>query len=155
MLLSSLVLFPFAVATLIPRELLFSGGNYTAIQLSPNGRYIAYIASDQNKVKNVFVKCITCKNARQVTFEKSTDVYGEYKDFVIHWSGKNVIIYQYDNDGDENWKLFKKNISEAEMAANPEKKTVISDKTAVQAMFIADTLEDTTNTVRTERRESC
>ncbi|KAK6049091.1 hypothetical protein COOONC_13404, partial [Cooperia oncophora] len=97
-------------------------------------RFVAYIASDQNKVKNVFVKCTKCKNARQVTFEKSTDVRNYY------WTGvENVIIYLRDNDGDENWKLFKKNISDAEMAANPEKRTVISDRKTVQARIIAIT----------------
>ncbi|KAK6035968.1 hypothetical protein COOONC_26527 [Cooperia oncophora] len=77
MFLYSLVFFPLAVATLIPRELLFSSQKYTNVKLSPNGTYVAYIASDQNKVKNVFVKCTKCKNARQVTFEKSNDVHGE------------------------------------------------------------------------------
>ncbi|KAK6054093.1 hypothetical protein COOONC_08401 [Cooperia oncophora] len=137
MFLYSLVFFPLAVATLIPRELLFSSQKYTNVKLSPNGTYVAYIASDQNKVKNVFVKCTKCKNARQVTFEKSNDVH-DYE-----WTGvKNVIIYQYDNDGDENWKLFKKNISEAEMAAHPEKRTVISDDKTVQAKIIANNHKD-------------
>ncbi|KAK6058267.1 hypothetical protein COOONC_04164, partial [Cooperia oncophora] len=137
MLLYSLVLFPFALATLIPRELLFSDRKYTAFQLSPNGRYVAYIASDQSNVKNVFVKCTSCKNARQVTFERSNDVW----DYT--WTSiENVIIYQYDNHGDENWQLFKKNISEAEMAANPEKRTVISDRKTVQAKIIASNYKD-------------
>ncbi|KAK6015048.1 hypothetical protein OSTOST_19535 [Ostertagia ostertagi] len=93
MLLSALVLLPLAVATLIPREVLFSDPKYSSVSLSPDGRLVAYIAPDENKVKNVFVKCTNCEHTRQTGVE-------------------NVIIYAQDNNGDENTMLFKKNISE-------------------------------------------
>ncbi|PIO53568.1 hypothetical protein TELCIR_25092, partial [Teladorsagia circumcincta] len=74
MLLSALVLLPIAAATLIPRDVLFSDPKYSSVSLSPNGRFFAYIAPDENKVKNVFVKCTNCKHTRQVTFERNSDV---------------------------------------------------------------------------------
>uniref|UniRef100_A0A8L8Q041 Peptidase_S9 domain-containing protein n=1 Tax=Heligmosomoides polygyrus TaxID=6339 RepID=A0A8L8Q041_HELPZ len=41
---------------------------------STDFRFFAYIAPDDNKVKNVFVKCTNCKHTRQVTFERTNDV---------------------------------------------------------------------------------
>ncbi|PIO61735.1 hypothetical protein TELCIR_16732 [Teladorsagia circumcincta] len=137
MLLSALVLLPIAVATLIPRDVLFSDPKYSSVSLSPNGRFFAYIAPDDNKVKNVFVKCTNCKHTRQVTFERNSDVLS------YSWTGvEDVIIYSQDNDGDENTMLFKKNISDAEIGANPEKRTVISDRKAVKAIISGNNHKD-------------
>ncbi|KAK5970720.1 Acylamino-acid-releasing enzyme [Trichostrongylus colubriformis] len=128
MLLPAFVLLPFVATTLIPRKLLFSDPKYLAVTLSPDGKSFAYIAPDKNTVKNVFVKCTTCKHARQVTFERKMDV------LFYSWTGvENVIIYGQDNEGDENMMLFKKNISEAEISKNPGKRSVISDSKGVRA----------------------
>ncbi|KAK5970721.1 hypothetical protein GCK32_007975 [Trichostrongylus colubriformis] len=133
MLLSTLVLLPFVATTLIPRELLFSDPKYSAVSLSPDGKSFAYIAPDENKVRNVFVKCTTCKHTRQVTFEREMDV------LTYTWTGvEDVIIYGQDRHGDENTMLFKKNISEAEISKNPEKRTVISDTKGVKAIIIGN-----------------
>ncbi|VDL71614.1 unnamed protein product [Nippostrongylus brasiliensis] len=128
-------LVPLLSATLIPRELLFSDPKFSAVSLSPNGRFYAYIAPDENKVRNVFVRCTNCKHTRQVTFEKSIDVLS------YSWTAvPDVILYVQDNNGDENTMLFKKNISDAEISANPEKRTVISDRPGVKALIMGNNL---------------
>ncbi|VDO60437.1 unnamed protein product [Heligmosomoides polygyrus] len=94
MLLTALLL-PLVTATLIPRELLFSNSKYSALSLSPDGRFVAYLAPDDNKIKNVFVMCTKCKHTRQ-----------------------------------------------AEIAANPEKRTVISNRPGVKAEVYFNNLRD-------------
>uniref|UniRef100_A0A158P8L1 Prolyl endopeptidase n=1 Tax=Angiostrongylus cantonensis TaxID=6313 RepID=A0A158P8L1_ANGCA len=64
-------------ATIIPRKLLFSDPKYSIFSLSPNGRFLGYIAPDNNGVKNVFLRCISCNYTRQVTFEERDDVLGK------------------------------------------------------------------------------
>lgn len=54
---------------LIPREVLFQDAKYSSVSLSPDGQQVGFISPDNNKVKNVFVKCDTCTSPRQVTFE--------------------------------------------------------------------------------------
>uniref|UniRef100_A0A8L8JTC0 Peptidase_S9 domain-containing protein n=1 Tax=Heligmosomoides polygyrus TaxID=6339 RepID=A0A8L8JTC0_HELPZ len=106
-------------------------GNHT------NARFVAYLAPDDNKIKNVFVMCISCEHTRQVTFERNDDVLG------YSWTGvEDVIVYKQDNNGDENTMLFKKNISEAEIGANPEKRTVISNCPGVKALILGNNLRD-------------
>ncbi|KAK6051744.1 hypothetical protein COOONC_10753 [Cooperia oncophora] len=140
MLLSALVLLPIG-----SRPLSFLGNFFSPIQNIQRSRsvrmegkkFFAYIAPDENKVKNVFVKCTNCKHTRQVTFEKSDDVLS------YSWTGvEDVIIYSQDNDGDENTMLFKKNISEPEIAAHPEKRTVISDRLGVKAIISGNNHRD-------------
>ncbi|XGW14448.1 hypothetical protein V3C99_000618 [Haemonchus contortus] len=132
-----LLLGPVVAATLIPRELIFSDPKYSSVSLSPNGRFFAYIAPDENKVKNVFVKCTNCKHNRQVTFERSSDVLS------YSWTGvEDVIIYGQDHNGDENTMLFKKNISDAAIAADSEKRIVISDRAGVKAVISGNNHRD-------------
>ncbi|KAK6745073.1 hypothetical protein RB195_011653 [Necator americanus] len=133
----AVLLLPLVSADLIPRELLFSDPKYSSISLSPNGRFFAYIAPDENNVKNLFVKCTSCKSTRQVTFEESSDVL-EYS-----WTGvQDVILYTQDRNGDENTMLFKKNISEADLALDRNKRTVISNRPGVRTIVIDNNRKD-------------
>ncbi|ETN75960.1 peptidase, S9A/B/C family, catalytic domain protein [Necator americanus] len=133
----AVLLLPLVSADLIPRELLFSDPKYSSISLSPNGRFFAYIAPDENKVKNVFVKCTSCKSTRQVTFEESSDVLG------YSWTGvHDVILYTQDRNGDENTMLFKKNISEADLALDRNKRAVISNRPGVKAIVMGNNHKD-------------
>ncbi|EPB67823.1 peptidase, S9A/B/C family, catalytic domain protein [Ancylostoma ceylanicum] len=133
----ALFLIPLVSADLIPRELLFSDPKYSSISLSPNGRLFAYIAPDENNVKNVFIKCTSCKHTRQVTFEDATDVLG------YSWTGvPDVIIYSQDRNGDENTMLFKKNISEEALALDRQKRTVISNRPGVKAVILGNNNRD-------------
>ncbi|KAK6020912.1 hypothetical protein OSTOST_13426, partial [Ostertagia ostertagi] len=88
MLLPALMLLPMAVASLIPREVLFSDPKYSSVSLTP----------DENKVKNVFVKCIDSEHTRQVTFEKNRNVLGKiYMGFHSSFEIKNYNnVYSFD-----------------------------------------------------------
>ncbi|CAJ0596891.1 unnamed protein product [Cylicocyclus nassatus] len=120
-------------ADLIPRELLFSDANYSAITLSPDGKVYAFIKPDENNIKNIFVKCTSCKHTRQVTFEKQSDVLG------YTWTGvPDIILFTQDRNGDENTMLFKKNISEEAIAEDPQKSTIISNKPGVKAQIFGN-----------------
>ncbi|KHJ88698.1 member 6 family protein, dipeptidyl peptidase family, partial [Oesophagostomum dentatum] len=137
MLLALLFLPLLSSAELIPRELLFSDTNYTAVSLSPNGRFYAFIKPDENNVKNVYVRCTSCKHMRQVTFEEKSDVLGYI------WTGvQDVILYTQDRQGDENTMLFKKNISEEALSHDRLKKTVISDKPGIKARIMGNNNRD-------------
>ncbi|CAJ0589742.1 unnamed protein product [Cylicocyclus nassatus] len=119
----------------IPRKVLFSYTKYSGIQLRPDGREYGFISPTKNNIKNIFVKCFSCKEARQVTFEEERDVLG------WSWTGvPNVILFAQDRHGDENTMLFKKNISEEAIAQNPQKSTVISNKPQVTAHIIRNSL---------------
>jgi hypothetical protein len=61
-------------AELIPRRLLFSEPKYSQVTISPDGRQIAFLAPNEQGISNVFVKCITCRDADPITFEKETHI---------------------------------------------------------------------------------
>lgn len=122
-----------AFSELIPRDLLFSNPKYSAVSLSPDGRAIGYLAPDNNGISNIFRKCVTCKHAEQITFEKK-DIDG------FEWTGAtNVIVYYQDNEGDENYRLYKLNITKATPAHKPH---AISDHKGVKSVIISNNLRD-------------
>lgn len=61
-------------AQLLPRTLLFGEPKYSAVSLSPDGRQIGFLAPNEYGISNVFIKCTTCKDAQQVTFENRTHI---------------------------------------------------------------------------------
>ncbi|GMT07475.1 hypothetical protein PENTCL1PPCAC_29649, partial [Pristionchus entomophagus] len=124
------LLFATTIATLIPREKLFSDSNNAeGVALSPDGKFLGFITPDANKIRNVYTWRISDRQKRQVTFEKG-DVMG----FV--WTGvPDIIIFSADPNGNENTMLFKKNISEM---ACPLKRKIISNKPGVQALIVAN-----------------
>ncbi|CAI4229704.1 unnamed protein product [Auanema sp. JU1783] len=129
----SILLIQICFSEIIPRELLFSDAKYTSVSLSPDGRHLGYISVDDNGVKNVFVKCINCKSERQVTFEKQDAVLS------YSWTAlPDIIIYTQDNEGDENTRLYKKNISSEAVARDKSKRVVISEQPRVKASIMAN-----------------
>ena len=60
---------------LIPREVLFGNPKYTSPKLSPDGKYISFLAPDLN-VLNVFVKLTSepLDQARMITNDKSRGI---------------------------------------------------------------------------------
>uniref|UniRef100_A0A1I7XH41 Peptidase_S9 domain-containing protein n=1 Tax=Heterorhabditis bacteriophora TaxID=37862 RepID=A0A1I7XH41_HETBA len=132
-----LLFLPWVSTTLISRDLLFSDDKYSSCSLSPDGRFIGYIAPDNNGIKNVFTKCVSCKYTRQVTFERDSAVLS------YSWTGvPDIILYTQDNNGDENTMLFKKNVSQAAISDNPRERFAISDRPGVKALIIANNHRD-------------
>ncbi len=57
---------------LIPREILFGNPERTSPKLSPDGKYLAYIAPDEKNVLQVWVRNTEKEDDRKVTADKKT-----------------------------------------------------------------------------------
>ena len=90
---------------LIEREILFGNPEKTRPQLSPDGKYLAYIAPDENNVLQVQLRTVGQQDDRQLTADKKRGI----RIFFWTYSGEEL-IYLQDADGDENWHLFSVNI---------------------------------------------
>ncbi|MEG4288535.1 S9 family peptidase [Microcoleus sp. C2C3] len=90
---------------LIEREILFGNSEKTSPRLSPDGKYLAYIAPDENNVLQVQLRTVGQADDRQLTADKKQGIW------IFFWtySGEEL-IYLQDADGDENWHLFSVNI---------------------------------------------
>ena len=90
---------------LIEREILFGNPERTSPKLSPDGKYLAYIAPDKNNVLQVRLRTIGQADDRQLTADQKRGI----RSFLWTYSGEEL-IYLQDTDGDENWHLFSVNI---------------------------------------------
>ncbi|MEG4009434.1 S9 family peptidase [Microcoleus sp. Pol11C1] len=90
---------------LIQREILFGNPEKTSPKLSPDGKYIAYIAPDEHNVLQVQLRTVGQADDRQLTADKKRGI----RIFFWTYSGEEL-IYQQDIDGDEQWHLFSVNI---------------------------------------------
>jgi|SRR5579871_3768072 len=87
---------------LIDRELLFGNPEITGSQLSPDGKYLAFLKPWKD-TRNVWVKRTEepFANARLLTTETKRPISG----FLWSRDGK-FILYVKDNDGDENFNVY-------------------------------------------------
>jgi len=89
---------------IIPREILFGNPTNTSPNLSPDGKYLAYLAPSTEGVLNIFVRETSDENndkARMITSDTSRGIrqYQWAKD------GVNILFLQ-DFEGDENFHLW-------------------------------------------------
>lgn len=91
---------------LIPREILFGNPERSSPRISPDGKYIAYIAPDQNNVLQVWLRTMGQQDDRQLTDDKKRGI----RIFFWTYEGEQL-IYLQDSDGDENWHLYSVNIN--------------------------------------------
>ena len=90
---------------LIPREILFGNPERTSPKISPDGKYLAYIAPDEKNVLQVWVRTIGKQDDRQVTAEQKRGIR------MYLWTYKpDQLIYLQDAGGDENFHLYQANI---------------------------------------------
>lgn len=87
--------------SLIPRSILFSNPKITSPQLSPDGKYLAYIAPDENNVLQVWLSTIGTADDRQLTSDRKRGI----RSFVWTYTPERL-IYLQDSDGDENFHLY-------------------------------------------------
>lgn len=93
-------------SSLIPRSLLFGNPEKAFPSLSSTGTKLAYLAPDKNNVLNVYVKDLSKESAdKQVT----TDTTRGIRTYM--WTGEDSILYLQDKGGDENWHIFKTDLS--------------------------------------------
>ena len=87
--------------SLIPRTILFGNPERTSPQLSPDGKYIAYIAPDNHNVLQVWLRELENETARKLTDDKKRGIRGFF------WTyNPEQLIYLQDTDGDENFHLY-------------------------------------------------
>lgn len=86
---------------LIPRKVFFDNPDRTSVQLSPDGRYIAYLAP-RDGVLNIWVAPReTPSEGRAVTHDTGSGIH------IYRWTHRpDELIYLQDEDGDENWRLY-------------------------------------------------
>src|SRR6516165_2597629 len=90
---------------LIPRAVLFGNPEKASPQISPDGKYLAYIAPDAKDVQQVWVRTIGKDDDRALTDDKKRGI----RTFVWTFDGEQL-IYLQDSDGDENYHLTAVNL---------------------------------------------
>lgn len=90
---------------LISREILFGNPERTSPKLSPDGKYLAYIAPDEKNVLQVWVRTVGQEDVSLITADKKRGIR------MFFWTyNPEQLIYLQDADGDENFHLFLVNI---------------------------------------------
>jgi len=110
---------------IIPREILFGNPKNTSPKLSPDGKYLAYLAPNDNGVLNVFVRNTADENnddAIMVTDDTSRGIR------VYRWAPDGeTILYLQDFEGDENFHLWAIGIDSNNSNSNGNSDNNISD----------------------------
>ncbi len=86
-------------AKLIPLEDFFKNPEKANFQLSPDGKYYAYLAPYMRRM-NVFVQEIGKDSATRLTSDTARSIMGFF------WGSNRRILFLKDTGGDENFKLF-------------------------------------------------
>jgi dipeptidyl aminopeptidase/acylaminoacyl peptidase len=90
---------PQAKMRLIPMEDFFRNPEKTAFKISPDGRYLAYLAPWQRRL-NIFVQQIGEAKVTRVTNATRRDLAGYL------WAKNNRLVYVQDQAGDENFRAY-------------------------------------------------
>jgi len=95
--------------TLIPRSVLFGNPQRASARVSPNGKWLSFLAPVDG-ILNVWVAPIDeLDQAKPVTDDKIRDIRGH------HWAYTgNHILYSQDKAGDENWHIFVTDVESGE-----------------------------------------
>ncbi len=90
---------------LIPREVLFGNPEKANPKISQNGKHLAYLASVDG-VMNVWVKTIGKNDAQTVSRDNDRGIW-------MYWWTYNdkYLLYAQDRGGDENWHIYRVNIT--------------------------------------------
>jgi dipeptidyl aminopeptidase/acylaminoacyl peptidase len=91
--------------SLIPRQVLFGNPERISPQISPDGKYLSYIAPDERNVLQVWLRTIGQQDDRMLTADKKRGI----RMYFWTYDGEQL-IYLQDADGDENWHLYAVNI---------------------------------------------
>ena len=83
-------------SSLIPREVLFGNPERTSVQISPDGKYIGYIAPHEG-VLNIWVQSVDGSDPRALTSFTDRPIRG----YSWAWNSEQM-LFGRDKDGDEN-----------------------------------------------------
>jgi dipeptidyl aminopeptidase/acylaminoacyl peptidase len=85
---------------LIPREILFGNPAKTDPQISPDGKYLSYLAPDEKNVLQLWVRSLSGTDPRQITDERRRGI----RHYTWAYDNRHL-IFARENDGDENWQI--------------------------------------------------
>lgn len=90
---------------LIPRKVLFGNPEKTQVRISPDGKYLSYLAPDSGAL-NVWICSINdISNPKKITSDVSRGIRQYF------WAeNSQVVLYLQDHNGDENFKLYSYNL---------------------------------------------
>lgn len=95
------------VPPLIPRTILFGNPEKTGPQLSPDGKYLAYLAPDDKDVLQVWLRTVGKTDDKKITADKKRGIRQFF------WSyDKKHLLYLQDDGGDENFHVHAVNIQD-------------------------------------------
>ncbi|WP_196141196.1 S9 family peptidase [Aliikangiella sp. G2MR2-5] len=89
-----------AKAADIPVKEFFKNPDYTALQLSPNGKYLALLSPVNGRRNIVVMETNDLSKARAITGLSSQDVGGFF------WANNDDIVFTMDSDGNEAFSIF-------------------------------------------------
>lgn len=90
---------------LIERYILFGNPERISPKLSPDAKYLAYIAPDEQNVLQVWLRTVGQQDDRVLTSDKKRGIR------IFFWTyNPNQLVYMQDSDGDENFHLYLVNI---------------------------------------------
>jgi dipeptidyl aminopeptidase/acylaminoacyl peptidase len=90
---------------LIPRKVLFGNPVKASPQISPDAKYLSYLAPDEKNVLQVWVQTLGKDDARKVTADKKRGIH------IYMWTyAPDILLYAQDNDGDENFHIYSVNL---------------------------------------------
>ncbi len=110
-------------APLIPIADLFRNPELTKMELSPDGNYVAYLAS-YNQRLNLYVRRLGSTESTRLTNAKDRDIGG------FQWMGDHRLVYSIDDGGKENWRIHAIDRD----GANPQ---LLTPQSGVQARLIS------------------
>lgn len=83
----------------IPLEDFFKNPDRSAFQISPDGKYISFMAPYESRM-NIFVQKVGSDKATRLTGETDRDIAGYY------WANNDRLLFLKDSGGDENYALY-------------------------------------------------
>src|SRR5262245_15036976 len=118
---------------LIPRDVLFGNPDKAGVQISPDGKHLAYLASDDKNVLQVWVRPIDKAEAKKITSDEKRGIRQYY------WphDGKHI-LYLQDVGGDENFHLFA-----SELATGKTRDLTPFEGVRAQGIYLEDKHPDT------------
>jgi hypothetical protein len=92
---------------IIPRAVLFGNPERAGTQISPDGKYISYLAADDKDVLQVWIRSRDKDDARKLTNDPKRGIRQYY------WAYDNKhVLYLQDTGGDENFHLYSVDIGD-------------------------------------------
>jgi len=83
----------------IPLEDFFKNPERSSYQISPDGKYISFMAPYETRM-NIFVQKVGSEKVSRLTSETDRDISGYF------WANNKRILFLKDNGGDENYALY-------------------------------------------------